>query len=226
MAAYRGAVVEDLQLSPALVLSSDTTVDVALQMAFEREFSIIPISHPSTRRLQGWLSSQALQTQVASGLISGQSNLSSILERPNSNSEETTPTSSGTTSSSTKNAVASAVTRFRKEGDYQGPFLPLCPPLWTRADLLSLSYLVPSVITPNTPLEELEAFFTQGQTRNVTFALVTDQVRKKKALNLPLFSLSFPSCSNWMIPRFISRREPNYKPTFTTSNNGSSSSTN
>ncbi|KDE08105.1 hypothetical protein MVLG_01587 [Microbotryum lychnidis-dioicae p1A1 Lamole] len=191
MAAYRGAVVEDLQLSPALVLSSDTTVDVALQMAFEREFSIIPISHPSTRRLQGWLSSQALQTQVASGLISGQSNLSSILERPNSNSEETTPTSSGTTSSSTKNAVASAVTRFRKEGDYQ-------------------------VITPNTPLEELEAFFTQGQTRNVTFALVTDQERK--------FVLGVVTPDDLL--KFISRREPNYKPTFTTSNNGSSSSTN
>ncbi|SCZ96727.1 BZ3500_MvSof-1268-A1-R1_Chr4-1g06660 [Microbotryum saponariae] len=187
MAAYRGAVVEDLQLSPALVLSSDTTVDVALQMAFEREFSIIPISHPSTRRLQGWLSSQALQTQVGSGLISGRTCLASVLERPNSNSDETTPTASGTRSLATRSAT-SAVTRFRKEGDYQ-------------------------VITPNTPLEELETFFTHGQTRNVSFALVTDQERK--------FVLGVVTPDDLL--KFISRREPNHKPTFTTSNSSSSS---
>ncbi|SCV74423.1 BQ2448_8062 [Microbotryum intermedium] len=195
MAAYRGAVVEDLQLSPALVLSSDTTVNVALQMAFEREFSIIPISHPSTRRLQGWLSAQALQSQVASGLISDRSTLASVLERPTSTmtmGEDTTPTASdtsATSSATTRSAGApAAVTKFRKEGDYQ-------------------------VITPNTPLEELEAFFTQAQTRNITFALVTDQERK--------FVLGVVTPDDLL--KFISRREPNYKPTFSTANSNSSS---
>lgn len=61
---YRGATVEDLQLSPALVLPSNTTAGVALQMAYERDFSILPISDPATRRLEGWVSIAQLKKEA------------------------------------------------------------------------------------------------------------------------------------------------------------------
>lgn len=57
------------QLSPALVLPSSTSVSTALQMSFEREFSILPISDPATRNLVGWLSADKLKQQVEEGKL-------------------------------------------------------------------------------------------------------------------------------------------------------------
>ncbi|GAA5831319.1 hypothetical protein JCM5353_008555 [Sporobolomyces roseus] len=62
---YRGAVVEDLQLSPALVLPTSTSVATALQLAYERDFSILPLSDPSTRQLSGWISIDELKPLVS-----------------------------------------------------------------------------------------------------------------------------------------------------------------
>ncbi|GAA5852485.1 hypothetical protein JCM3766R1_003512 [Sporobolomyces carnicolor] len=62
MVDYRGAVVEDLQLSPALVLPTSTSVGTALQLAYERDFSILPLSDPTTRQLLGWISIDEVKT--------------------------------------------------------------------------------------------------------------------------------------------------------------------
>ncbi|GAA5939227.1 uncharacterized protein JCM15063_004460 [Sporobolomyces koalae] len=61
MVDYRGAVVEDLQLSPALVLPTSTSVGTALQLAYERDFSILPLSDRATRQLLGWISIDELK---------------------------------------------------------------------------------------------------------------------------------------------------------------------
>src|ERR1700761_6261747 len=40
---YRGAVVEDLQLSPAFCLPADESISRAIDLAFDRDFSHIPL---------------------------------------------------------------------------------------------------------------------------------------------------------------------------------------
>ncbi|KAH8823781.1 hypothetical protein DL96DRAFT_1532135 [Flagelloscypha sp. PMI_526] len=66
---YRGAVIEDLQLPPAFSLPSNELLSRAIELAYDRDFSHIPILHPKTRSPVGhidvatlkkkWESSQA-----------------------------------------------------------------------------------------------------------------------------------------------------------------------
>ncbi|BGP19626.1 hypothetical protein JCM10213_000083 [Rhodosporidiobolus nylandii] len=132
MVDYRGATVEDLQLSPALVLPISTPVSTALQLAFERDFSILPL-HSSTSRaeLLGWLDVEALKPLAEKGQVGWEATLEELQE---------------------KKEGAAPVKRFRREREYK-------------------------VITPDTPLEELEAFFS-SQAAESSFALVTDAARK------------------------------------------------
>lgn len=203
--AYRFATVEDLQLSPALVLASSTTVGQALQWAFEREvshwftfrstpllyspplgvlrrwgttaqlkkltpfcgvpqtqFSILPISEPNTRNLVGWLSAEKLKEQVSRGEAQEELTLAELDSRG-----------------------SSSVSKFARSKKYQGELLS-CIPKRSRIrtdafacspNLHPLLLACPneSVITPDTPLEELDNFFKSTKS---TFALVTDASRK------------------------------------------------
>jgi len=48
---YWGAVVEDLQLPPAFSISSDEAISRAIEMAYERDFSHIPVLNRNRRPL-------------------------------------------------------------------------------------------------------------------------------------------------------------------------------
>jgi len=48
---YRGAVVEDLQLPPAFSVSSNEAISRAIEMAYERDFSHIPVLDRNRRPL-------------------------------------------------------------------------------------------------------------------------------------------------------------------------------
>ncbi|GAA6013336.1 hypothetical protein JCM10207_000859 [Rhodosporidiobolus poonsookiae] len=79
MVDYRGATVEDLQLSPALVLPVSTSIGTALQLAFERDFSILPL-HSSTSRasLLGWLNVDELKPLAEQGKVDFDAPLESL----------------------------------------------------------------------------------------------------------------------------------------------------
>ncbi|GAA5954240.1 hypothetical protein JCM3765_005329 [Sporobolomyces pararoseus] len=81
MVDYRGAVVEDLQLSPALVLPTSTSVGTALQLAYERDFSILPLSDPSTRQLLGWISIDEVKALAKEGSLDLDSPLSQLNDK-------------------------------------------------------------------------------------------------------------------------------------------------
>ncbi|GAA5866082.1 hypothetical protein JCM8547_000591 [Rhodosporidiobolus lusitaniae] len=144
MVDFRGACVEDLQLSPALVLPVSTSIGTALQLAFERDFSIIPLHSPFSRAsLLGWLSVDELKPLVEKGENEGGVDL----EKPLSDLQ------SGSEGEGTGAEGRGAVKQFRRSRRYE-------------------------VITPSTPLEDLESFFSSEQGKSAGFALVTDSARK------------------------------------------------
>ncbi|GAA5899872.1 uncharacterized protein JCM6883_006018 [Sporobolomyces salmoneus] len=78
---FRGATVEDLQLSPALVLPTTTSTGTALQLAYERDFSILPLSDPSTRQLLGWVSIDELKSLEEQGELDFETPLSELNDK-------------------------------------------------------------------------------------------------------------------------------------------------
>ncbi|GAA5886334.1 hypothetical protein JCM5296_001872 [Sporobolomyces johnsonii] len=139
---YRGATVEDLQLSPALVLPVSTDIATALQLAYERDFSILPLAAPSSRQLIGWLSVDALKPLAEQGKVDLDAPLSTLDGASGANGER-------------DGEGKSPVRRFARSRKYE-------------------------VITPFTPLEDLDAFFAaqEQQPGGDRFALVTDAARK------------------------------------------------
>ncbi|KAI0341467.1 hypothetical protein BDW22DRAFT_1332682 [Trametopsis cervina] len=63
---YRGAVVEDLQLSPAFALPSDEAISRAIELAYERDFSQIPVLDRQRRPL-GYIDVSALKAKWEGG---------------------------------------------------------------------------------------------------------------------------------------------------------------
>ncbi|ROW18433.1 hypothetical protein VPNG_00254 [Cytospora leucostoma] len=123
---YRGAAVEDLQPPAALSLTPSDPVSLALEAAFEREYTHLTVVDAHTRSLLGYISIPNLQSLLEAGKVRADDH------------------------------VGSAMTRFQRKGrKYR-------------------------VITMDTPLEELEAFFegaaTGGQKQE--FAVVTDEDRR------------------------------------------------
>ncbi|KIY70861.1 hypothetical protein CYLTODRAFT_419399 [Cylindrobasidium torrendii FP15055 ss-10] len=116
---YRGAVVEDLQLPPAFALPATQSISRAIDLAYERDFSHIPILD-SKRKPLGYL-------DVAK--------LKQLWEAGKANPDE---------------SVSHFMTKFKRS--------------------TSEPY---TVITPDSPLSELESFL-----KNNIFALVTDYERK------------------------------------------------
>ncbi|GAA5973036.1 hypothetical protein JCM11641_000374 [Rhodosporidiobolus odoratus] len=137
MVDYRGSTVEDLQLSPALVLPVSTSIGAALQIAYERDFSILPLHSTSSRAsLHGWLDVDALKPLAEAGKIDLELPLSDL---------------SGSSSPAGEKGEGKLVKQFQRGRKYE-------------------------VITPFTPLEDLERFLSSQP--NVGFALVTDAARK------------------------------------------------
>ncbi|KAF5318666.1 hypothetical protein D9619_010761 [Psilocybe cf. subviscida] len=63
---YRGAVVEDLQLPPAFSVSSSEAIARAIELAYERDFSHIPVLNRNRRPL-GYVDVAKLKTQWEAG---------------------------------------------------------------------------------------------------------------------------------------------------------------
>lgn len=58
---YRGATIEDLDIRPAISINPSTPLQKAFQVAFENEFSFLPVIHETNKRLLGVLNVEALQ---------------------------------------------------------------------------------------------------------------------------------------------------------------------
>ncbi|ODN76169.1 hypothetical protein, variant [Cryptococcus amylolentus CBS 6039] len=119
---YRGACVEDLQLSPAFCLPQDAIVLNALETAYEREFDHLPILNHKRKPI-GYLDIPSLKQKLSAGAV-------------------------------TEHDPVSKLTNYFTISNPSNPY---------------------TVISPLTPLEELELFFEK---RAVDFALVTDGERK------------------------------------------------
>ncbi|KAI9568093.1 hypothetical protein HD554DRAFT_817907 [Boletus coccyginus] len=63
---YRGAVVEDLQLPPAFSLPADESISRAIDLAYERDFSHIPVLDKHRRPL-GYIDVAALKAKWQAG---------------------------------------------------------------------------------------------------------------------------------------------------------------
>ncbi|QRW16806.1 F-box/WD repeat-containing protein pof7 [Rhizoctonia solani] len=116
---YRGAVVEDLQLPPAFALSRSEHVVKAIELAYDRDFSYIPVLD-SRRKPVGYINVADLKTKWEAG------------------------------SANPSDLISNYMTKFARG--------------------TGVEY---TVITPETPLEELEAFL-----ETTDFAIVTDWNRK------------------------------------------------
>lgn len=64
---YRGAVVEDLQLPPAFSLPSNESISRAIELAYDRDFSYIPVLN-SNRRLLGYVDVATLKAKWEGGI--------------------------------------------------------------------------------------------------------------------------------------------------------------
>ncbi|KAH9942827.1 hypothetical protein B0H21DRAFT_695951 [Amylocystis lapponica] len=116
---YRGAVVEDLQLPPAFALPAGEPISRAIELAYERDFSHIPVLDRHRKPI-GYVDVAALKARWEAG------------------------------KADPDDKVLQYLTKFKRS-----PSQPY------------------TLITPETPLAELEAFL-----QNSIFALVTDGARK------------------------------------------------
>jgi CBS domain-containing protein len=68
---YRGATVEDLQLSPAVCVPTTATLDTALQVAFDHDYEQLPVlsSSNGNRKLLGYLDVKKLRADVEAGKL-------------------------------------------------------------------------------------------------------------------------------------------------------------
>ncbi|KAJ7910639.1 hypothetical protein B0H13DRAFT_2011705 [Mycena leptocephala] len=116
---YRGAVVEDLQLPPAFTVQSNETISRAIELAYERDFSHIPVLDRQRRPL-GYIEVATLKAKWEAGKADA------------------------------GDKVVNYMTKFKRT--------------------VSQPY---TIITPYTPLAELEEFL-----KHSIFAIVTDPSRK------------------------------------------------
>lgn len=61
---YRGATVEDLDIRPAISINPSTRLDRAMEVAFENEFTYLPVIHETNKRLLGVLHVGALNSDT------------------------------------------------------------------------------------------------------------------------------------------------------------------
>lgn len=60
---YRGATVEDLDIQPALSINPITHLNVALEIAYEHEFSYLPVIHEANKKLLGVINIEELKSK-------------------------------------------------------------------------------------------------------------------------------------------------------------------
>ncbi|KAF8519450.1 hypothetical protein JB92DRAFT_2898694 [Gautieria morchelliformis] len=135
---YRGAVVEDLQLPPAFSLPENEAVARAIELAYDRDFTHIPVLSSKGRKPLGYIDVPTLKAKWEAGEVN-----------PN-------------------DPVSVAMTKFERSASHRY-----------------------TLITPSTPLGELEAFLKAN-----IFALVTDRDRQ--------FVLALATPSD--LENFVSRR--------------------
>lgn len=58
---YRGATVEDLDIKPAKSINPTTHISVAIEIAFEHEFTYLPVIHESNKKLLGVINVEDLR---------------------------------------------------------------------------------------------------------------------------------------------------------------------
>jgi len=116
---YRGAVVEDLQLPPAFALPREEAIGAAIELAYDRDFSHIPVLTENRRPL-GYIDVASLKSKWEAG------------------------------QANPDDKVYQYMVKFERRASQ--PY---------------------SVITPDTPLSELESFLQKN-----IFALITDYDRK------------------------------------------------
>lgn len=59
---YRGATVEDLDIKPAISINPTTHLNEALEVAYEHEFTYLPVIHESNKKLLGIFNVEDLKT--------------------------------------------------------------------------------------------------------------------------------------------------------------------
>lgn len=147
---YRGATVEDLDIRPAISINPLMGIQDALEIAFENEFTYLPVIHEENKRLLGILNVEDLKKDS--------SKVSRSFLKP-----------------IVKNYMfwfhRIAKERYEKEHDANSTTTSTT----TSATTVKTKMLKPrnkkyNVITPLTPLEELAAFFNKG----VYFAIITN----------------------------------------------------
>jgi len=77
---YRGASVEDLQLPPAFSLSQTQLVDRAIELAYERDFSHIPILNQHRRPL-GYIDVSSLKRRWEKGEINPDDQVQNLMTK-------------------------------------------------------------------------------------------------------------------------------------------------
>jgi predicted transcriptional regulator len=85
--AYRGAVVEDLQLPPAFSISANEAISRALELAYERDFSHIPVLNRRRRPL-GYVDVAKLKEKWEAGQANPDDNVSQYMIKFNRTSSE------------------------------------------------------------------------------------------------------------------------------------------
>jgi len=74
---YRGANVEDLQLPPAFCLSQNQLVSKAIELAYDRDFSYIPVLDKNRRPL-GYIDVTGLKTAWEAGKVNADDNVTKL----------------------------------------------------------------------------------------------------------------------------------------------------
>ncbi|KAG8795386.1 hypothetical protein FRC12_015212 [Ceratobasidium sp. 428] len=77
---YRGAVVEDLQLPPAFALSQSERVEKAVQLAYDRDFSHIPVLD-SRRKPVGYIDVGSLKSKWEAGTANPSDTLGTFMTK-------------------------------------------------------------------------------------------------------------------------------------------------
>lgn len=67
VAKYRGATVEDLQVPPAISVPRSTSINSALRVALDHDYSQLPLVSDKNRKLLGYVQKDRLEEQVKSG---------------------------------------------------------------------------------------------------------------------------------------------------------------
>lgn len=141
---YRGATVEDLDFKPAISVNPLTSINEALEIAFENEFTYLPVIDENNRKLLGVLNVDDIKSQHERSFLKPvvKNYMYWFHQKSRENYEKRTQ-------NSPQIKKTSINTSIKRPGSKAKRF---------------------DIITPMTPLEELASFFNEGY----YFAIVTN----------------------------------------------------